>query len=179
MDLGNPGALDVLVARLHHLVRRRQVGPELVSPKTLIRSAMRHLLMNDPAAGRHPLDVSRGDHPLVPQAVPMFDIPLQHIGDRLDPAVGMPGETRQIIVGVLGVKIVEEKKRIEIGDLGITEGAPQVDAGPLQCRHTLPYALDLPGLWHGLPPAPSIEEPRNQIYFLLLHSPATSVNWIS
>ena len=59
-------ALHLLVAGIHHLVARRQVGPQLEAPQQRRDdlppaggSLARHLLVDDAAAGRHPLDVTR------------------------------------------------------------------------------------------------------------------------
>ena len=60
----------------------------------------------------------------------MFHQPFQHVGDGLDAAVGMPGESGQILIRVGGVEVVQHQEGVELRNLGITEGAFQVDAGP-------------------------------------------------
>ncbi len=55
----NIGRLHFLVARRCHLQRRRQVRPQLKAVHAARRVALRHLLVNDPAARRHPLHVAR------------------------------------------------------------------------------------------------------------------------
>ena len=53
--------------------------------------------MDDAAAGGHPLHVARAYHSLVPHAVAMLHQPFLHVGDGLDPAMGMPGKAGQVI----------------------------------------------------------------------------------
>ncbi len=91
-DLGDLGARDVLVARRGHLQRRRQVGPELEAVHPARRVAVRHLLVEDAAAGGHPLHVAGTERALVAQAVGVVDRAGQHVGDGLDAAVRVPGE---------------------------------------------------------------------------------------
>ena len=93
-DFGNVLRRDVLVARRRHLQRRRQVRPELEAVHAALRIALRHLLMQDAAAGRHPLHVARAQLALVAEAVAVLDGAGEHIGDRLDAAMRMPRESR-------------------------------------------------------------------------------------
>jgi hypothetical protein len=88
-----------------------------------------HLLVQDTAAGRHPLHVSGGHFALVPQAVAVFDGAGKHVGDRLNTAVGMPWESRPVVVRVVIAKIIQQQEWIEIFRLAESEGALQLDAG--------------------------------------------------
>ncbi len=101
-----------------------------------------HLLMDDAAAGRHPLDVSRGDYPPVAHAVAVFHFPRQDIGDGFDPPVRMPGEALAIVGGIIGAKIVQEEKGVELGHLVVAEGPSQADPRPLQGGLALPDFVD-------------------------------------
>src|ERR1041385_8019578 len=60
-DLGDVGALDVLVAWRRHFQRRGQVGPQLEAVHAALRVTLRHFLMHDAAAGRHPLHVASAE----------------------------------------------------------------------------------------------------------------------
>ena len=72
-----------------------------------LRVALRHFLMQNSAARRHPLDVA-GAHPAaIAKAVAMLDRPGQNIGDRLDPAMRMPREASPIILGAIVAEIVQ------------------------------------------------------------------------
>ena len=90
--------------------------------------ALGHLLVQDAAAGRHPLHVAGGHFAFVAQTVAVLDRAGQHISDGLDPAVRMPGKSRQIIVWIVVAEIVQQQKRIEILGLAEPEGALQLYA---------------------------------------------------
>ena len=94
----------------------------------------RHLLVQNAAACRHPLHISGGHLALVAETVAMFDRAGKHIGDCLDTAVGMPWESRPVVVRVVVAKIVQQEKRIEILRLAEAEGALQLDACALDGR---------------------------------------------
>ena len=81
--------------------------------------------MNDPSTCRHPLDVARADGAAVAHAVAVLHGAGKHIGDRLDAAMRVPWETRQVIGGNLVTEIVKEEERIEIGSVAETERTPQ------------------------------------------------------
>ena len=71
----------------------------------------------------------------------MLDLACEHVGDGLDPAMGMPGETGAIVVGVVVPKIVEEQKRIEFGRVAKSKRALQLDARALEVRFRMKDAL--------------------------------------
>ena len=52
-----------------------------------------HFLVDDSAAGGHPLHVPGGDDPSIAEAVAVLDVSLEHIGDGLDTPVGGATET--------------------------------------------------------------------------------------
>ena len=68
--------------------------------------AARHLRVHDPAARGHPLHVARAHLAPIAEAVAMFDAAAQDVRDRLDAAVRMPRESREIILRVLVTEIV-------------------------------------------------------------------------
>jgi len=139
--LGNVGRGDVLVARRGHLERRGQVGPELEAVHTAGRVALRHLLVKDAAARRHPLDVARAERARVPQAVTMHHGAGEHVSDRLDAAVRVPGEALDVVGRPLVPEVVEEQERIGLGGVAEPERAAQVDARTLERRLGLLDAL--------------------------------------
>src|SRR5580658_1290487 len=85
--------------------------------------ALRHFLMEDAAPGGHPLYVAGFKIAAIAQAVTVLDAARQHVGDRLDAAMRMPGKA--------SAEIVEQEERIEFARLAETEGAPQFDARSL------------------------------------------------
>ena len=96
--------------------------------------ALRHLLMDDAAARRHPLHVARGDGAAVAHAVAVLDGSREHVGDGLDAAVRMPGKAGQIVLGNVVAEIVQQQERIEVGRVAEAERAAQMDARAFQRR---------------------------------------------
>jgi hypothetical protein len=78
----------------------------------------------------HPLDVAGRDGAAVPHAVAMLHGPGQHVGDRLDPAVRMPGKARQVILRNVVAEIVEQQERIEVGRVAEAERARRCTPAP-------------------------------------------------
>ena len=78
------------------------------------RVALGHLLMDDTAASRHPLDVASGDGAMVAHAIAMFYSSGEDIGDGLDAAMRVPGKSGEIILGDVIAKVVEEEERASI-----------------------------------------------------------------
>jgi hypothetical protein len=93
-----------------------------------------HFLMDDAPAGGHPLDIPRSDDSGVAQAVSMFHVALENVGNRLDASVGMPGKTFAVMVGRIGSKIIQHQKRVEFGGLARAEDSIQMDSSPLHRR---------------------------------------------
>ena len=83
------------------------------------RVSLRHLLVHDPFSGCHPLDVTGSYGATISNAVTMLHGSGKDVRDGLDSAMGMPGETGPIVVGILIAKIVQKKERIEF--LGLTK----------------------------------------------------------
>src|SRR6266404_2726361 len=90
--------------------------------------ALGHFLVDDAAAGGHPLDVAGGDGAAIPHAVAVLDGSGKHVSDGFDAAVRMPRKSRQIIFGNIIAEIVEEKKRVEVRGVAEAEGAAQMHA---------------------------------------------------
>jgi hypothetical protein len=74
-----------------------------------------HFLVNNPAAGGHPLHVAAADQALVAQTVPVLYRPPQNIRDGLDATVRMPWEALQVLSGIVGPEIVEEQEGSNAG----------------------------------------------------------------
>src|SRR5206468_4835406 len=84
--------------------------------------------MEDPAARRHPLHVTRSESALVSEAVAVVDGPREDVRDRFDPPMGVPGEPREVILGVLVAKVVEQEEGIELLRVAEAERAAQPHA---------------------------------------------------
>src|SRR5271155_5255800 len=100
------------ISRAGHLERCREIRPQLKPRHASGLIALGHLLMDNAAARRHPLDIAGGDGATVSHAVSMFDGSGQHVGDGFDSAVGMPGEARQIVLGNIVAEVIEEEERV-------------------------------------------------------------------
>ena len=70
--------------------------------------ALRHFLMDDSAARRHPLDVAGGNGAAIAHAIAVFHGSGQYICYGLDPTVRMPGEAGEIVGGNVVAEIVEQ-----------------------------------------------------------------------
>ena len=119
-------------------------------------AALGHLLVDDAAAGRHPLDVARADDALVAHAVAVLDRAAEHVGDRLDAAVGVPGEAGQVLGRIVLAEVVEHQEGIEQRDFAEAEAAAEVDARPFERGLADEDLLDLSGLVHVVPSRASI-----------------------
>ena len=65
-----------------------------------------HFLVQNAAAGGHPLDIAGAEAALVAEAVAVFYGAGQNVGDRLDAAVRMPGEAGAVVVRVIVAEII-------------------------------------------------------------------------
>ena len=88
--------------------------------------ALRHFLMDDAAARSHPLNVAGGNGATVAHAVTVLNRARENVGDRLDAAMRMPGETGQIILRNVIAEVVEQQERVEVGSVAEAKGAAQV-----------------------------------------------------
>jgi hypothetical protein len=95
---------------------------------------LRHLLVDDAAPRRHPLDIAGADGAAVPEAVAVLDGSREDVSDGLDPAVGMPREASQVILRTVIPEVVEEEKWIEFRRIAEAECAAQVNARAFQGR---------------------------------------------
>src|ERR1700674_3058694 len=118
-----------------------------------------HLLVNDPAARRHPLDVARRDRSLVTHAVAVLHRSREHIRNRLDPAVRMPRKPRQIILRHIVAKIVQQQEWVELRGVAKPKRAPQMHARAFR-------------RWLGL------DQPLHRSYGHSLLLPRESTHWM-
>ena len=142
------GVLDVPIAGIHHLMGLWQVSPQLEAVHASFRVAFGHFLMDDAAAGGHPLDVAFVDHPLVAQAVSVFNLAAQHIGDGFDAAMGMPGEPPHVIYRVVAPEIIQKQEGVEHAHLTETKSSPEMNPGAFDRGFAFDHFADIPGLSH-------------------------------
>ena len=94
--------------------------------------ALRHFLVKDAAASRHPLDIARPEAAAISEAVAVFHASRQYVGDRFNPAMRMPWEPRQVLIGVVVAKVIEEKEWVVIGGIAKANRPAQFDPGALE-----------------------------------------------
>ena len=104
--------------------------------------ALRHLLVQDAAARRHPLDVAGAERAAVAETVAVLDGAVEHIGDRLDAAVRMPREPGEVILRAVVAEIVEQEERVEGLGLAEAEGAVELHPGAFRMRLGLDDLVD-------------------------------------
>jgi len=88
------------------------------------------------------LDVAGRDGAVIPQAVAVLHGPGQDVGDRLDPAMRVPGEAGQVILGNVIAEVVQEAKRIEVGRIAEAKRPPEVHARAFERRLGLDETLN-------------------------------------
>jgi hypothetical protein len=128
--------LDVAVAGRLHLLSRRQVDPELKAAHAAAL-LLRHLRVDDAAPGGHPLHTARAQLAGVAQMILMLHVTVEHVGHRLEPAMGMRGKTGDVIVGILRGELVEHEEWVEARAVRPAEAAAQLDAGAVRRRNRL------------------------------------------
>jgi len=148
LNLGDFFWRDPSVAGRAHLFPGREIKPQLKAVHRPVCIALRHLLMDNAAARRHPLHVAAGDDAAVAQAVAVLDLAFQHIGDGLDAAVGMPGETLEVVGRGVGTKVVKKKEGVASLRVMKTEGPAQVHACPFPSGNAAAGACNRSCLCH-------------------------------
>ena len=108
------------------------------------RVALRHLLVENPAPGRHPLNVAGAQLAAIAEAIAVVDRSGEHVGDGLDAAMGVPGETGTVVIGPIVAKIVEQEKGIELPGISESECTPQLHARAFDGGLGLDNAFDRP-----------------------------------
>ena len=91
----------------------------------------RHLLVDDSTSGRHPLDVTGRQYPLVSQTVAMLHFAGENVGNGFNSPMRMPGKTCQVVLRFVVSKVVQQQERVEILGVAEPEGSTQVHARTL------------------------------------------------
>src|SRR2546426_11855225 len=133
---------DVLVAGRGHLEGRREVGPQLEAVHPALGIALRHLLVENAAPRGHPLHVAGAERAAVAQAVAVLHRPAEDVGDGLDPPMGVPRESGEVVLRVLVAKVVQEEEGIEVAGAPEPEGSAQLHARAFDGGLGLADALD-------------------------------------
>ena len=111
-DLGDRPALNITVPGRGHLAFSRQVEPKLEAfhPPLLL---LGHFGMDDAATGNHPLDATVFQQAFVTSAIAMAHATIDHVGDRLETAMGVIGKASDVVVRIVAAKDVEHQEGIE------------------------------------------------------------------
>ena len=104
--------------------------------------ALRHFLMNDAAAGGHPLNISRSDGAFVAHAVTVLDGSCENVSDGFNSTMRMPRKSGQIVCGNVVAEIIEKEEGIEVGGVVKTERAAKVNSGAFDGGLRSDQALD-------------------------------------
>jgi hypothetical protein len=142
VTLRDVAGLYLLITRRSHLLRRRQVGPELEAVHAAGGISLGHLLVNDATAGCHPLHVARCDSAVVAHAVAVLNGSGEYIGDGLDTAVRVPGKSGEVVFGDIVSEIVQEQEGIEVVGVAEAEGAAEMHSRTFEGRLGLDKALN-------------------------------------
>ncbi len=127
---------QVLVARRRQLLRRGQVHPQLqaMEQATADDEPFGRLLdVQDPGAGGHPLRVAVGDDSAATVRVGVLEDAVDHVGDGLEPAVGMPWRALGLARCVVDLPhLVEVDERVEVREVDAGERAPDREPLPFE-----------------------------------------------
>ncbi len=80
--------------------------------------------------------------PWFPRLSAWSTLPGKHVCDRLDPAVRVPGEARQIVLRALIPEIIQEQERVDVLGVAEAEGTVQPDACAFDRSAGLALSLD-------------------------------------
>src|SRR5689334_9047763 len=141
-DLRDLGGFHLLVTRRGPLERRGQIGPELEAVHASSWIALWHLLMDNPAASSHPLDVARRNRAAIAHAVTMLHRSSQHISNGFNPPMRMPGKAREVVFRNFIAEVVKKQKRIIVIRIAKSKSAAQMDPCSLHCRFGLNHLPD-------------------------------------
>ena len=134
-DLGDLLAFDILIARIGHLLAGGQVAPQLEAVHLAVDVSLGHLLVQDAGSRGHPLHVTGAQRAGVAQRVAVLHGAGEHIGDGLDPAVGVPGKAAHIVLRVLIAEVIEQQERIQFAGVMKSKGPVQLYTGAFHGRH--------------------------------------------
>ena len=113
-----------------------------------VRVALGHLLVEDAAAGGHPLHVAGAEVAAVAEAVAVRDRAGEDVGDRLDAAMRMPREPGEVVVRVArcGSRRAAETDRTRSCCRSRRRGAasrPRLRSSGLDCTTRLTGRIDI------------------------------------
>jgi hypothetical protein len=93
--------------------------------------------MDDAARGRHPLDIAGTQVPAIAHVVLVAHMPVEHVGHRLESAMRVRRKSREVIVGIVRIKLIEHEERIDVQAALAAEAAAQLHARTVRSGHRL------------------------------------------
>jgi hypothetical protein len=129
---------DVLVARRRPLQPSRQVDPQLEAveqPSPDHHLLRRRLNVNQTSTGGHPLGVAVSDQAAAAVGVLMAENAVEHVGNGLEPAVGMPGGALRLARGVVDLAhLIHMHERVKGAQVHAGEGSTDRKSLALKAR---------------------------------------------
>jgi hypothetical protein len=110
----------------------------------------RRLDVKDAGTGRHPLRVAVGDDTSAAVGILVFHGAVDHVGDGLEAAMGVPRSAFRLTGGVFDLShLVEVDERVEIGEVDAAKGSPHGETFPFEAgrpsRHGFHGSVDRVG----------------------------------
>ena len=90
--------------------------------------------MDDAAPGRHPLRTAGEQVAAIAEMILVQHVSVEHVRDRLEATVRVARKTGDVVVGVVGGKLVEHQEGIKTDARALPEAAPKLDAGAVGSR---------------------------------------------
>src|SRR5439155_23719990 len=79
----------------------------------------------------------------------------EHVGHRLEAAMGVLGKAGEVVGRIVGAEFIEQQERVELRQVRAADHAVQLDAGAVACRHAANDARYFTGLGHARSPGRS------------------------
>ncbi len=130
---GDFGGIEVAIAGLAKLVLARQVQPDLEAAHGAL-FLLRHLAVDHPARGGHPLHATGLQQADVAHVVFVAHASFEHVGDGLEAAVRVRREAGDVVVRIVGAEFVEHQEGVEALDTGAADHSVQAHTGAVGCR---------------------------------------------
>jgi hypothetical protein len=131
--------------RFCHFESGGKIYPQLKA-NHFVFMGLGHLLMHNPAAGCHPLNIAIGYTTGIADAVFMVHMTADHVGYRFNSAVRMHGKALHVIRRILGSEMIEQQKGIDMIQLAGRDTSNESHPGTF---HDRPGLNDL-GYFSGL-----------------------------
>src|SRR5208282_4532179 len=93
--------------------------------------------MDDATRRRHPLHITGAEVAAVSEVILMAHVTVEHVGDGFEATMRMRWKAGNVVARVIGIKLIEHQKRIQIESALAAKTAAQFDAGAVRSWHRL------------------------------------------